>query len=372
MIYLDNAATTPLDKEVIDEMTRVMQKHFGNPSSVHTLGREARVIIEDSRNMVAKLLNVSPSSIYFTSCGTESINMVFRSCVNDLGVRNIITSPIEHHAVLHAAENYRKENKCEISFVNIDKKGNINLNHLEELLKGKEKSLVCLMHVNNEIGNILPIKDVANICNSNNALFLCDTVQSMGKIVNDLRNINVDFAVCSAHKFHGPKGIGFLYLREGVKLQPMLHGGGQERNMRSGTENIYGIAGLAKAFEVAHRNLDKNISQIKSLKANMVQLLKKNIPDVAFNGESEENGIYHILNVVFPRTKKSDMLLYNLDIEGIAASGGSACNSGSISASHVLREIKSPEDRTSIRFSFSKYNTVEEIEKTIEILKKIL
>ncbi|MFH0866221.1 MAG: cysteine desulfurase family protein, partial [Bacteroidota bacterium] len=312
------------------------------------------------------------SNIFFTSCGTEGINTVMNGCIHDLGIHHIITSPIEHHAVLHSIEHLVAGNNCGVSYTKLDSKGNIDLNHLELLLKQNEHSLVCLMHANNEIGNQLPLNEVSRLCSVHNALFLCDTVQTVGKLVNDFRNMYIHFAVCSAHKLHGPKGAGFLYLRDGMNINPMLLGGGQERNMRSGTENIYGIVGLAKALEVSCRDMEKITKHVKALKSRMVQLLKDNITDVAFYGESEENGLYTILNISFPKTKKSEMLLYNLDIEGIAASGGSACNSGAVNVSHVLRAIGAGEDRVAIRFSFSKFNTFDEIEKTIEILMKIL
>jgi cysteine desulfurase len=372
MIYLDNAATTPLAPEVIEAMTIAMKHKFGNPSSVHAYGREARVLIEDSRNTVAGLLNVSPSEIFFTSCGTEAINMTIFSCINDLGIKHIVTSPIEHHAVLHTVGYFEKIGKIEVSYVKHDGKGNILSDDLENILATHDSSLVCLMHANNEIGNYLPIKEVSKICEKHNAMFLCDTVQTMGKFKFDLKDLNVHFAACSAHKFHGPKGIGFLYLNGKVKINPLLHGGGQERNMRSGTENIYGIIGLAKALEVAHRNMEADIDHIKSLKACMVAGLKEMIPDIQFNGDSEEKGLHTILNVSFPRSDKSEMLLYSLDIEGIAASGGSACSSGSVSESHVLKAIGADMKRTAIRFSFSKFNTKEEIDKCLTVIKKIL
>jgi len=372
MVYFDNAATTPLDPEVIEAMIQVMKNNFGNPSSVHAFGREARVLIEDARKIVALNLNVSPSEIFFTSCGTEAINMVIEGAVNDLGIKHIITSPIEHHAVLHSIEKLAHQGKCKVSFVKIDHSGNFDLTDFENILSLNERSLVCLMHANNEIGTILPLKEVGDICEKHNALFLCDTVQTMGKLRIDATNMKIHFAVCSAHKFHGPKGVGFLYLNGNVKINPLLQGGGQERNMRSGTENIYGIVGLAKAFEVAHRNMDADVEYIKNLKAYFVKKLKEEINGIQFNGESDQKGLHTILNVSFPKTKNAEMLLYNLDIEGIAASGGSACSSGSISESHVLKAIGADLSRTSIRFSFSKFNTKEEIDRCIEVIKKVL
>jgi len=372
MIYFDNAATTPLAPEVIDAMLKVMKDNFGNPSSVHAFGREARVLIEDARRIVASNLNVSPSEIFFTSCGTEAINMVIEGSVNDLGIKHIITSPIEHHAVLHTVEKLAHQGKCKVSFLKVDTSGSIDLSELENTLVTNEHTLVCLMYANNEIGTILPLKEVGEICERNNALFLCDTVQTMGKLSIDAVNSKMHFAVCSAHKFHGPKGIGFLYLNGNVKINPLLQGGGQERNMRSGTENIYGIVGLAKAFELAHKNMLVDVEYIKGLKKYFAERLKEEIKDIQFNGECDIKGLHTVLNVSFPKTKNAEMLLYNLDIEGIAASGGSACASGSVSESHVLKAIGADLSRTSIRFSFSKFNTKEEIDKCIDVIKKVL
>jgi cysteine desulfurase len=372
MVYFDNAATTPLDPEVIEVMSSVMKNNFGNPSSIHTYGREARVLIEDARTTVSSLLNVSPSEIFFTSCGTEAINMALLGCVENIGIKNIITSPIEHHAVLHTLEHLSNAGKCNIHFVKLDSRGNIDQDDLEVKLKSSDHSLVCLMHANNEIGNLLPIKDVGGLCLKYNSLFLCDTVQTMGKFRNSPGDMNIHFAACSAHKFHGPKGIGFLYLNGDMKIDPLLYGGGQERSMRSGTENIYGIIGLAKAFEIAHRNMDADILYIKGLKEYMVNSLKSFITDVRFNGDSEEKGLHIVLNVSFPRNDKSEMLLYSLDIEGIAASGGSACTSGSISESHVLKAIGADMNRPAIRVSFSKFNTKEEVDTCVDVIKKIM
>jgi cysteine desulfurase len=352
-------------------MHDVMKNCFGNPSSVHAFGINARAVIDECRETAASLLHVSPSEIFFTSCGTEAINMVITGCCNDLGIRRIITSPIEHHAVMHACAHQVMLGNCSVELLSLDNKGNIDLAELENILKSGEPSLVCLMHANNEIGNLLPLQEIGDICKKYNAYFLCDTVQSIAKFKHDFKKMNIHFAACSAHKFHGPKGIGFLYLDNNIKISPLLQGGGQERNMRPGTENIYGIAGLAKAMEVAYRNLDADVLFIKELKAHMVQRLKDEISDVQFNGESEVNGLHTILNVSFPETKRSEMLLYNLDIEGIAASGGSACTSGSVTESHVLKAIGANMKRTSIRFSFSKFNTKHEVDKCIEVIKKV-
>ena len=271
MIYLDNAATTPLAQEVIEAMNNIMKNYHGNPSSVHTFGREARVFIENARRTVSDILNVSPSEIFFTSCGTEAINTAIIGCINDLGIKHIVTSKIEHHAILHSIEKHNLKNSCEVSYVTLDNKGNIDLDDLRKILQIKGRSLVCLMHANNEIGNLLPLKNTSEICSEYGSLFLCDTVQTMGKFKNDISSSHIDFAICSAHKFHGPKGIGFLYKNSDLNISPLIEGGGQERNMRSGTENIYGIIGLAKAMEVASKNIDSDISYIKSLKSYMIK-----------------------------------------------------------------------------------------------------
>lgn len=372
MIYFDNAATTSLDPQVIETMHDVMQKYYGNPSSVHTLGREARVVIEDARKQIAGFFNASPSEIIFTSSGTEAINTAIYAAVNDLGVKHIITSPVEHHAVLHASENIHLRQNIKISYLPVDSCGIPDLAKLEKYLKDSEKALVCLMHANNEVGSLLPIKDASSVCEKHGAYFLADTVQSIGKYAISLQNPKIHFATCSAHKFHGPKGVGFLYLNGEVSIKPYIHGGGQERNMRSGTENIYGIAGMAKALEIAHRDMEQNQKHISELKNRMASRLKEIIPEIVFNAACDQKGLYNILNVSFPKTAQSEMLLYSLDIEGIAVSGGSACASGSVSVSHVLENIGADISMPAIRFSFCKSNTFEEIDFCIDIIRKIL
>src|ERR1035437_2322954 len=337
-VYLDNAATTALDQEVIDAMLPVMEFKFGNPSSIHSYGREARTLIEASRKTVANLLNVSPAEIFFTSCGTEANNMAIRCSIRDLGIKHVISSRIEHHAVEMTLEQMENEGAIKLSYVDIDNQGHVDLDHLDELLVNNDRSLVSLMHANNEIGTMLPIKKVSELCKQYNAVVHSDTVQTMAHYVHDLRNLNVHFVNCSAHKFHGPKGIGFIYINSAIKIHPFIFGGSQERNMRGGTENIYGIVGLAKAMEIAYKNLDKDMEHIKGLKFYMVEQLKEAIPRVKFNGDVE-NGLYTVLSVSFPPSDISEMLLFNLDIEGIAASGGSACSSGSDIGSHVLSGI---------------------------------
>ena len=370
-VYFDNAATTPLDKEVLEAMLPYMQEHFGNPSSIHSFGRKTRAAIEGSRKIIAKNLNVSPAEIFFTSGGTEAINTAIRSAVNDLGAKHIITSKIEHHAVLHCSEALEQSAKINLSFVRLDKKGHIDLDHLEELLASNKNSLVTLMHANNEIGNLLPMKRVGELCEKHNAIFHCDSTQTMAHYKMDLQSANVHMVNGAAHKFHGPKGIGFLYLSNKVKIQPLIFGGSQERNMRGGTENLYGIVGLGKAFEIAHRDMEPHHNHIQSLKFYMIELLEKSISGIDFNGDAKGSSLYTVLNVQFPKTENAEMMLFNLDIAGIAASGGSACTSGSNQGSHVLREIGSDMNRPSIRFSFSKYNTKEEIDYCVSKLKEL-
>jgi cysteine desulfurase len=370
-IYLDNAATTPMDPEVLEAMMPYMTEHYGNPSSTHTFGRKTRSAIEISRKNVANYLNVSPGEIFFTSGGTEADNMAITCAVEDLGVEHIITSAIEHHAVGHTVEALESANLVRMSLVNVKDDGSIDLEHLEELLQTNDTTLVSLMHGNNEIGNLLPLAKVGEMCKAYNAYFHSDTVQTMGHYRFDLREINIHFITCAAHKFHGPKGVGFLYVNEEVSVKPMIHGGSQERNMRGGTENLYGIVGLAKAMEIAHREMEEHQQYITGLKMYMKQKLIDNIPGVQFHGDATENGLYTVLNTCFPPSDKGETLLFGLDIAGIAASGGSACTSGSEQGSHVLRSIGADMGRPSVRFSFSKFNTKEEIDFCINTLMEV-
>lgn len=371
-VYFDNAATTPMDPEVIDAMIPFMKEHYGNPSSIHSFGRQTRAAIEAARKSAAKYLNVSPGEIFFTSGGTEANNMAIQCAVRDLGVQHIITSPIEHHAVLHTVETLEKEGKIRMSLVQLDEKGSIRLSHLEELLQTGGKTLVSLMHANNEIGNLLPIKKVSELCRKYDAYFHTDTVQTMGHYTFDLKELSVDFLNCAAHKFHGPKGVGFIYINSRIKVHPFIHGGSQERNMRGGTENLIGIIGLAKAMEVAYRDLKEHQEHIQGLKSHMIKKLKAEIPGVSFNGDAEGSSLYTVLNVQLPATPNAEMLLFNLDIAGIASSGGSACTSGSNAGSHVLRGIGSDMNRPSVRFSFSKFNTIEEVDYVVEKLREMV
>ena len=373
-VYLDNAATTPIDKEVIEIMMPILHEGFGNPSSIHSFGRVSRSIVEKARKNVAKHLNCTAGEIFFTSGGTEADNMAIRCGMVDLGINHAITSRIEHHAVGHTLEDMATKGLIKLSYVDLDDKGNVVLSHLEELLKSNNRSFVSLMHANNEIGNLLDIKAVSAMCQTYDAIFHSDTVQTMAHYKFDLQELPIHFLTGAAHKFHGPKGNGFLYIKSNITINPFISGGGQERNMRAGTENVYGIAGLSKAMDVSYRDLEKHRAHIKMLKKYMIKGLKDAIPGVEFNGESGNmaKSLYTVLNVLFPKTEIGEMLFYNLDIMGIASSGGSACSSGSNLGSHVLRAIGIDMSRPSLRFSFSKYNTIEEIDYTIDQLKSLL
>lgn len=373
-IYLDNAATTPLDKEVMAEMINVMENYYGNPSSIHAQGREVRTLIEKARKTVAGLLNATPAEIFFTSGGTEADNTAIRCGIAAFGIKHAITSKIEHHAVEHTLGQLLKDGVIDkLSFVNIDAKGNVDYDHLEQLLKENSRSFVSLMHANNELATLTDMEKVGDICERYEAIYHCDTVQTMGHYVHDVRKIKAHFIVCAAHKLHGPKGVGFLFVNHAVKISPMIFGGAQERNMRGGTENVYGIVGLAKALEMAYSHMEEHQTYIQDLKTYMKDKLAEEIPAISFNGETDpEKSLYTVLNVSFPAMDMSDMLLFNLDINGISASGGSACSSGSNIGSHVLTAIGTDPNRPSVRFSFSKLNTKEEIDYVIEKVKHIV
>ncbi|GAB1857600.1 cysteine desulfurase family protein [Flavobacteriaceae bacterium MHTCC 0001] len=376
-VYFDNAATTPIRNDVIDVMVNVMKNNYGNASSSYNLGRLSKSLIETSRKTVANLLNVSPGEIVFTSGGTEADNLVLKSAINDLGVRHIITSKIEHHAVLHTVEALQRQCGIAVSYVKLDSFGNIDYGHLETCLTSKEKTLVSLMHINNEIGNILNIKRVADMCKANNALFHTDAVQSIGHYNIDLRDTSIDFLAASAHKFHGPKGIGFAFIRKNSGLKPQIIGGEQERGLRAGTESIHNIVGLEKAMVLAYEHLETETGYLKDLKSYFINNLKEAIPDVVFNGLSGDldASTYTLLNVRLPiAPSKAVMLLFQLDLKGIACSKGSACQSGSSQKSHVLSEIlnKAELEKPSIRFSFSKFNTKAEVDYVVKVLKDVV
>lgn len=374
-IYLDNAATTPMSEAVISTMSEVMKSTFGNPSSTHQFGRKAKVLVEQSRKNIAKHFNVTASEIVFTAGGSEADNLILNNAVLNLGVKRIVTSKIEHHAVLHTIKSLQKEQNTIVDYVDVNDKGEINYKHLNELLlNNTEKTLVSLMYINNEIGNILDIEKVCELCKNNNALFHSDTVQGIGHYSIDLQKTPIDFIVASAHKFHGSKGVGFAIIKKGFGIKPILLGGEQERGARAGTENVASIVGMENALTSMLNNLDKEQEYISNLKQYFIQQLKDNFPKIKCNGLSDniDKSSYIILNVRFP--KEIPMLLFSLDLKGIAVSGGSACQSGSNKGSHVLNTILDNEEalKTSVRFSFSKYNTKEELDYVIEVLKEIL
>jgi cysteine desulfurase len=372
-IYFDNAATTMLDPHVLESMMPFLTNKFGNPSSIYSYGRETRMAIEAARKSVAKILNAHPAEIFFTSGGTESSNTAISAAVNDLGCRHIITSHIEHHAVLHTVEHLRRQERTKVSYVKLLPDGHIDLEDLERLLASTEsKTLVTLMHANNEIGNILDMHATGNLCKLYNAIFHSDTVQTVGHFPFDLRNTPVHFITGAAHKFHGPKGVGILYINENVKIKPFIQGGGQERNMRAGTENLYGIVGFGTALEIATNRYEEDSAYIGTLKYYMHDELRKHIPGIAFNGDVLGNSLYTVLSVSFPKTEKSEMILFNLDIHNICASGGSACTSGADQGSHVIRAINNNPNQVTVRFSFSRHNTKAQVDEVIHKLKELI
>lgn len=376
-VYLDNAATTPIREEVVECMHKALSQCFGNPSSTHGYGRTAKSGVEHARKTIARVLNAQPSEIIFTSGGTEADNMILRCAVRDMNVKTIITTRIEHHAVLHTVEDLEKECGTQLIFLNVDSQGSIDLDELEEVLKNNENTLVSLMHINNEIGNMLDIKAVAVMCKQYDALFHSDTVQSIGHYSWDLEDVPIDFLTAAAHKFHGPKGIGFAFIRKNSVIKPMIVGGAQERGYRAGTEPYHNIVGLERAFIAAYDNLEEETAYVKGLKAHFIKEIREAIPGIAFNGLSEdlEKSTYTLVNLRLPiPEKKALMLLFHLDLKGIACSKGSACQSGSSNGSHVLSEILTEEELAtpSLRFSFSKYNTIEELDYTIGVLKEFV
>lgn len=372
-VYLDNAATTQLDPEVFEAMKPYMLEFYGNPSSTHTHGRASRSALEKARKQVAELLHASPSEIFFTSGGTEADNTAIKCSIETLGLKHAVTSRLEHHAVLHTLEDLAARNIIRLDFVQTDERGNIDLKHLEHLLSVNSNSLVSLMHGNNEIGNLNDLEQIGEICETHKAVFHSDTVQTLAHYAHDLSKLKVHCMIGSAHKFHGPKGVGLMYVRKGHKIAPFIHGGSQERNMRGGTENIYGIMGMAKALEIAYDGMEQHRSHILSLKKAMIEGFREKIPGVAFNGESEslDSSLYTVLSVSLPPSEDTDMLLFNLDLNQISASAGSACNSGSNLGSHVLRALNADPERGAIRFSFSKYNTLEEVDYVVNKLAEM-
>ena len=372
-VYFDNAATTPISKKVLDKMIPYMEDGFGNPSSIHKRGREIKSVIEKSRSKVADILSCEPGEIFFTSGGTEADNMFIINTVLEKKIDTVITSKVEHHAVLHCCDYLNKTQNINIKYVSINDNGEVDLDDLEKITSNNKNSLVSLMHGNNEIGNINDLKTISKICEKNNVIFHSDTVQTIGHYAIDLNKINIQGIVGSAHKFHGPKGIGFLYLNNKHKISPFIHGGAQERNMRGGTENVYGIVGLSEALTLAYENMATHKEKIIALKSHMIESLKQKVKGVKFNGLSSDldNSLYTVLNASIPNVDDQQMFLFNLDINNIAASAGSACSSGSDSGSHVLKEIKTEEGFVNVRFSFSKYNSIEEVDYVINKIVEI-
>ncbi len=372
-VYFDNAATTQIDIQVIDKMSEIMKNVFGNASAIHAQGRKAKAVVEMARKNIAKLINCESSEIIFTGSGTEADNMALRCAANDLGVKCIITSKIEHKAVLDTAIELDTNNIAKVHFVKLDNLGRTNLDDLEKLAGQNPGALISIMHANNEIGTLNNIQEISKIARANKCYFHTDTIQTLGHYTMDIKALDVDFVTCSAHKFHGPKGCGFLYKNKSLKIRPIVTGGGQESKMRAGTENVMGIAGLAKALEVSNSNIDVKIDTVTRIKQYFIKQLRKKIPGVDFNGDiTPKGGLYTVLNVSLPPTDKASTLLFQLDINHISASGGSACNSGAISDSHVLQGINHPKDRSAIRFSFSKFSKKEEVDYAIAKLIEIL
>lgn len=373
-VYLDNAATTPLEPRVLEVMMPYFTEVHGNPSSIHMHGRKAKTAVETARRKVAELFNTSPSEIFFTSGGTEADNTALTSTIYSKGIKHVISSPIEHHAVLHPLEHLQKQGIIDFHLVKLTPEGDIDLTSLKSLLQQYPNSLVSFMHGNNEIGNLADLQAIGTLCKEYDALFHSDTVQTVGHFPIDLQNTPVDFITGSAHKFHGPKGVGFLYINADTKIDPFIHGGAQERNMRGGTENVAGIVGMAKALELAYTDIESQKAHILELKQYLIDKLKTVVPGIAFNGRSAEadRSLYTVLSASFPKSDLNDMLLFSLDIQKISVSGGSACSSGTNIGSHVLEGIKANPDRAAVRFSFSKYNTKEELDFVLEEIKKIL
>lgn len=369
MIYLDNAATTKIDSDVVDYMSDILKNVYGNPSSIHSKGREAKVIVDEARDIISNYFGIDTTELFFTSGGTESINTIFRAA-KSLGIEEIICGKIEHKAVLDNVKRLESEG-IKVTYLNADVNGQYQIDELEELLsKSDRKKMLAMVHVNNELGSINDIQKAAEICKQNNTVFFSDTVQSVAKMPLDFKALGVDFAISSAHKFHGPKGVGFLYINSDLKIDPLMIGGGQEQNMRGGTENIYGIAGMQKAIEIAHNNIEGFQKHNYELKAYTIKQLKSNFEDIIFNTPDINESACHILNISFPKDKHNDMMIFNLDIDGIAVSGGSACSSGSMKISHVIEEISEDDNVIPLRISFSKFNTKSDVDKLIKMLKK--
>jgi cysteine desulfurase len=370
-VYLDNAATTPLAPEVLEAMMPYLTENFGNPSSSHAFGRKTKTAIEAARRTIAQHLHCTPGEIYFTSGGTEADNLAMTSAIMDLGCKHIITSRIEHSAVIKTAQHLSEKHQLQLSLVDLTADGSVDMEHLEVLLATHGRSFVSLMHANNEIGNMISLQDVGQLCAKYNAIFHSDTVQTMGHYPIHTDTMNIHFLNASAHKFHGPKGVGFIYINKNIKINATITGGGQERGMRGGTENLYGIVGMSKALDVACQHMDEHAQHVREVKNYMMQRLQETIPNIIFNGRSKENdSLYTVLNFTLPESENSDMMLFLLDLDGVACSGGSACSSGAAKGSHVLDGIQALRDHcASLRFSFSRYSTKAEVDYALEKIK---
>ena len=371
-IYFDHAATTPVDPQVAEVMKEAMLQYTGNPSSIHNEGRSARAAIEQARKTVAEYLGASIGEIFFTSGGTESNNMALKCAVRDLGIERVISSPLEHHAVLHVLDRLSAAGEVEVEHVQLDDRGRVDMADLEQRLQsGDKKTMVSLMYANNEIGTMIDLQAVGELCQAHSALFHSDTVQTIGYFPIDLSKTYVSFLTGAGHKFHGPKGVGFIYINGDNLIQPYIDGGAQERNMRGGTENIYGILGLAKALELSHEQMEERRRAITEVRDYLKGRLQASFDDLTFNGDAD-GGHYKVLSVAFPPSDKADMLLLNLDIAGISVSGGSACSSGADAGSHVISALKGDSPRKTIRFSFSHHNTKAEADEVVAKLEDIL
>ena len=369
-IYLDNAATTQVSPEVLNEMLPLFAENYGNPNSIHSFGREARAAVDKARERVALALNAKKTEIYFTAGGSESDNWAIKGAALALGEKgkHIITSSIEHHAVLHACQALEKSG-YEVTYLPVDTEGFVNPEDVRKAIR-PDTILVTIMMANNEIGTIEPVKEIGAICREHKVLFHTDAVQAVGHMPIDVQAMNVDMLSLSAHKFHGPKGVGALYIRTGVRIANLIDGGQQERGKRAGTENVPGIAGLGKAIEVACKNLETNAAHMTALRERLFDGILAKIPYVKVNG-SRNQRLPGNVNVSIQYIEGEGMLLL-LDGNGIAASSGSACTSGSLDPSHVLLAIGLDHETAhgSLRLSLCEYNTQEEIDTTIEVLSK--
>ncbi|MCO5231354.1 MAG: cysteine desulfurase [Chitinophagales bacterium] len=371
-IYLDNAATTAIDAEVFQTMLPYFTEFYGNPSSQHSIGRDVKSAIEEARKKIAQLINAHPGDIVFTSGGTESNNTILKGAVRDLGVRHIVISAVEHHCVLHTVEYLQQRGDIRLTVLPVDNLGRINIEELDKVLAdSEEKTLVSIMHANNETGVMIDIEKVAQICQRHKALFHSDTVQTFAHYPLDVQSIPIDFLSAAAHKFHGPKGVGFFYMKKSSKINSHIHGGGQERGWRAGTENVAGIIGMAKAAELSYEHLEEERAQIKLLKAYLIQEIQKAIPDIRFNGAIDDTSLYRVVSLSLPPHPMGSLLLFQLDMQGICVSGGSACSSGASVGSHVMSAMNVPTDRTPLRCSFSKYNTESEVDVLVEALRNL-